>query len=105
MGICPIESYSNTAQVFLSDSTMPTARRKSSPKSSTTKKAQGNAARAKVVWVSLIAAMTVVGGTLVAIEGRPAPRADGLSLAPLVASGSPSTVESVFRTSHTLDRG
>ncbi len=84
---------------------MSTARRTSSSKSRATKKSpSGGAARAKVVWVSLVAAMTVVGGALVAIEGRPAPRADGLSLSPLVASGAPSTVESVFRTNQPLDR-
>lgn len=60
--------------------------------------------RAKVVWVSLVGAMTVVGGSLLAIEGRPAPRVGGLSLSPLVAAGTPTTVESVFSTTVPLDR-
>ncbi len=43
--------------------------------------------RAKLVWVSFLAAMTVVGGMLMLIDGRPVPRIDGLSLSPLAATG------------------
>lgn len=42
--------------------------------------------RAIVVWVSLVAAMTAVGGTLLAIDSSPVPRIDGLSLSPLAAA-------------------
>lgn len=44
-------------------------------------------ARAKVVWVSFLAAMTLVGGLLLVLDGRPVPRIDGLSLSPLAATG------------------
>jgi len=54
--------------------------------------------RSKIVWVSLLAAMTVVGGSLMALEGRPAPRVDGFILSPLVEAGEPNSIESIFRT-------
>ena len=65
----------------------------------------GVSRRAKVVWMSLTAAMTAVGGLLVVADGRPAPRADGLALPPLVAAGSPQGIESIFKTRMALDKG
>ncbi|MGE3107233.1 MAG: peptidoglycan recognition family protein [Phycisphaerales bacterium] len=61
--------------------------------------------RTKVVWLSLLGAMTTVGGMLLAVEGRPAPRVDGMSFAPLAAAGTPNVIESVFRTRTPLDKG
>src|SRR4051812_13779178 len=49
---------------------------------------RGPARRVKLVWVSFLAAMTMVGGVLMALDDRPAPRLDGLSFAPLLASTS-----------------
>lgn len=60
--------------------------------------------RAKVVWVSFLAAMTLVGGVLLAVDDRPAPRLDGLSFAPLLASTSGSGMDAILRTRTTLDR-
>jgi N-acetyl-anhydromuramyl-L-alanine amidase AmpD len=45
------------------------------------------AARVRAVWISLLAAMTLVGGLLMLLDGRPVPRIDGLSLSPLAATG------------------
>ncbi len=42
--------------------------------------------RVKAVWISFLGAMTVLGGVLLAIDGRPSPRTDGLSLSPLAAA-------------------
>ncbi len=58
------------------------------------------AGRAKKVWLSLLASMTLVGGGLLLIDVHPAPRTDGLSLPPLVASdaGTADSIESIFRT-------
>ncbi|HYE02290.1 MAG TPA: peptidoglycan recognition family protein [Phycisphaerales bacterium] len=58
----------------------------------------GALSRRARVWLSLTTAMTTVGGTLLLLEGRPAPRLDGLALAPLAATGSPATLESIFAT-------
>jgi N-acetyl-anhydromuramyl-L-alanine amidase AmpD len=54
--------------------------------------------RAKIVWLALLGAMTGVGGLLLAADGRPAPRVDGLAVPPLMASGMPSSIETVLRT-------
>lgn len=61
--------------------------------------------RAHVVWISFLAAMTLVGGTLLALENRPSPRLDGRSLAPLLASVGPTGVESITRTRAPLNTG
>lgn len=53
--------------------------------------------RARAVWLSLIGAMTSVGGLLLLIDGRPAVRNDGVAL-PLAMAGSVSAMEPVFRT-------
>ena len=51
--------------------------------------------RAGIVWASLVAAMTVVGGALLMADQRSAPRNNGLSLPPLLAAGSASGLESI----------
>lgn len=42
--------------------------------------------RIRAVWISFIAAMTLVGGLLLVLDGRPVPRVDGMSLSPLAAT-------------------
>ncbi len=60
--------------------------------------------RVQFVWLALLASMTVVGGFLLLVDGRPIPRLDGLAMPALAEAGSPNTLESVFRTRQTLDR-
>ncbi len=62
----------------------------------------GAAKRARTVWLSLLAAMTGVGGLLLAVDAGPAPSVDGLTLTPLVATGTSSSIESVFQTRQPL---
>lgn len=64
----------------------------------------GISPRAQRVWISLVSSMTLVGGILLAFDGRPAPRVDGLSVPPLLASGTAANIESVFRTRSALDK-
>jgi N-acetyl-anhydromuramyl-L-alanine amidase AmpD len=59
--------------------------------------------RSKVVWGTLLAGMTVVGGLLSVLDRGGMPRLDGLSLPPLVAAAGPSSVEVVFNTRAALD--
>lgn len=54
--------------------------------------------RSKIVWASLLGAMTAVGGLMYALQGGPAPRLDGLALPAMVAASGPSTIEAVYRT-------
>lgn len=77
---------------------MARARRKSTPNRSRATQSQRNARarRAKIVWGSLLGSMTVVGGLLLMLDNQPAPRVDGLSLAPVLAAGSPHSIESIF---------
>lgn len=60
--------------------------------------------RAQVVWLSLLAAMTATGGALLALDGRPAPRADGIALAAPVRATEAASLESVFTTRRPLDK-
>jgi hypothetical protein len=46
----------------------------------------------------------MVGGTLLALDNQPAPRVEGLTLAPLVATGLPNDIESIFNTQEPLER-
>jgi len=62
------------------------------------KKSAAAAGRAKVVWASLMASMTAVGGLLWVLQGGPAPRADGLALPAMVAAAGPASIERVFKT-------
>jgi len=55
--------------------------------------------RARIVWTTLVAAMTGVGGLLAALQSERAPRLDGLALAAMVpAEGPGATINTVFRT-------
>ena len=60
--------------------------------------------RVQYVWLALLGSMTVVGGFLLLVDGRPIPRLDGLAMPALAEAGSPNTLESVFRTRQALDR-
>lgn len=59
--------------------------------------------RTRTVWGALLGAMTVVGGSLLALDGAKAPAAGGVSLPPLAATAGPDTVEVIFRTTQPLD--
>lgn len=54
--------------------------------------------RAGIVWGALLAAMTSVGGLLLALEGRPAPTLNGLALAAPVAAAGATPIQAVFET-------
>lgn len=54
--------------------------------------------RAKIVWLSLMAAMTSVGGLLLLLDPTPAPRLDGLTLTQLATTGISPTLEPIFNT-------
>lgn len=60
--------------------------------------------RPQVVWLSLLTSMTVVGGLLLALDGRPAPQVRGLALAAPSRAPSAASIEAVFSTRNTLDR-
>ena len=77
---------------------MPRAHRKSPPNRTRAMPAQraARARRAKIVWGSLLASMTMVGGLLLVLDNRPAPRVDGLSMAALVASGAPDDIDGML---------
>ncbi|TVQ61042.1 MAG: N-acetylmuramoyl-L-alanine amidase [Phycisphaerales bacterium] len=60
--------------------------------------------RPQVVWLSLLASMTLVGGGLVALEGPRSPRSDGLALVAPGRTPSATGIEAVFRTRSELDR-
>jgi N-acetylmuramoyl-L-alanine amidase len=60
--------------------------------------------RRRFVWGALAGSMTLVGGSLWALQGAPAPRLDGLSLPPLVAAAGVSSIEGAVRTRVPLDR-
>jgi hypothetical protein len=62
--------------------------------------------RARIVWVSFLASMTVVGGLLMLLDKGQVPRTDGLTLSPLaVASGVgiAGAADPVFETRRPLD--
>ena len=58
--------------------------------------------RRALVWTSLLASMTAVGGLLLLLQGGPAPRIDGLALSMPVAAQGPSHIESIYRTRETI---
>lgn len=60
--------------------------------------------RKQAVWLSLLASMTVTGGALVAVDGKPAPRSDGIALAAPVRTAEAPLVETVFTTRKPLAR-
>jgi len=62
--------------------------------------------RRRLVWVTLLAAMTGVGGMLAVLQGEKAPRLDGVALAAAVpAEGPTATINSVFNTRSPLASG
>lgn len=67
-------------------------------------KAPQGLTRAQTVWVGFLGSMTLVGGLLLMMQPKPAARADGLSLSPLVAIGGPAT-SSIFQINRPLDEG
>lgn len=60
--------------------------------------------RPQKVWMSLVAAMTVVGGALIAMDRKPAVGGDGLALPPLMSVSGPNSVELVLNTRSPLER-
>ncbi|MBX3364678.1 MAG: N-acetylmuramoyl-L-alanine amidase [Phycisphaeraceae bacterium] len=79
------------------------ARRKPSSRRRTARQ-KGVSARTKVVWGSLLAAMTGGAGMLFMLEGAGMPRLDGMALPALAATSGPASVEGIFRTRTDLDR-
>jgi hypothetical protein len=80
-------------------------KRRPQPRRSSPSPAAG-ATRVQIVWVSFLAAMTLAGGLMLLIDGRPSPRSDGLSLSPLAAatiSGS-GAADPITQTRVPLDR-
>ena len=65
----------------------------------------GRLGRVQVVWLSLLGAMTCVGGLLLALDGNRAPRLDGLALARPIAASGPSGIDLVFDTRVPLEEG
>ena len=60
-----------------------------------------------MVWVCFLGAMTLVGGLLLMLDGRPVPRLDGLSLPALAAatsSSEPAASDPIFQTRRPLDK-
>jgi N-acetylmuramoyl-L-alanine amidase len=65
------------------------------------------ATRAQVVWLSFLGAMTLVGGLLLLVDGKPTPRIDGLSLSPLAAASTINSVaglDPVLQTRRAIDK-
>jgi len=60
----------------------------------------------RAVWISFMGAMTLVGGMLLLLDGRPVPRVDGVSLSPLAATtwGPAATTDPVLTTRRALDK-
>ena len=61
-------------------------------------------ARSRNVWGALIATMTVLGGTLYALDGKASPRVDGVSLPALIAPATAASVEVVFNTKTPIEK-
>jgi len=61
--------------------------------------------RTGVVWGSLVASMTVVGGMLLVLQGDPTPRMDGLALASPVAAVGATPIETIFQTRRPVQSG
>lgn len=69
-------------------------------------KARGSlTSRTKVVWGSLLASMTIVGGGLVLLDGGARPSAEGFSLPPLAVMTSAGGLESVLSTPTPIEAG
>ncbi len=61
--------------------------------------------RAKLVWGTLLASMTLVGGLLLLLDGKPRGRSDGLDLPPMMAAAGTNNLEAVFNTLKPLEKG
>jgi len=62
--------------------------------------------RRRVVWTTLLAAMTGVGALLAALQGEKSPRLDGVALAAAIPANGPSApINSVFNTRSPLESG
>lgn len=64
--------------------------------------------RVKAVWISFLGVMTVLGGTLLALNDKPSPRTDGVSLSPLAAAttiGSVRGTDPLTQTRVPLNKG
>lgn len=64
----------------------------------------GISRRTGIVWASLVAAMTVVGGSLAFLESGTLPKVDGLALPALAAEEGPSSVEAIWSVKKPLQR-
>jgi hypothetical protein len=83
-----------------------TTSRSTSPRKGSGPRTSDQGRRVRVVWISFLGAMTLTGGLLLLLDGRPVPRIDGLSLSPLAAAtgvGS-GVADPVFQTRRPLDR-
>ncbi len=61
--------------------------------------------RSQIVWASLVAAMTGVGGLLFAVGGGPGPSGAGVALPALLATGAPNSLEAIFNTRSAVEPG
>ena len=62
--------------------------------------------RRRVVWMTLLVAMTGVGGLLAALQGEKSPRLDGVALAAAIpAEGPRDSINSIFNTRAPLESG
>lgn len=68
-----------------------------------TSRTQRSAARTRIVWGALAASMSLVTGLLLVVGGGPAPTIGGLTISPLVAVNGGTSVESVLRTTSTIE--
>lgn len=69
-----------------------------------TQHAAAGTTRARLLLVSLVAAMTVVGGGLTLLDRGPVASPQGLSLPPLLATAGAGGIESIFSTRTPLDK-
>lgn len=60
--------------------------------------------RPRIVWLALLAATTSVAGLLMALDGKPTPRLDGLALSAPLDATTPTGIETIFKTRSELDR-
>lgn len=63
----------------------------------------GAPVRTRVVWASLLASMTIAAGLLLALDGRPSPRLDGLALPPMLSRAGGASIDAIFNTRAPLD--
>lgn len=61
--------------------------------------------RGQLVWLSLLVAMTLVGGLLAVLDGRPALRVDGMALVAPARSSGGGSIEAVYQTRAPIAEG